>query len=254
MIEFQKTGDSRTALTISIVFHSAIVLLIFIFGFGFVVPDPPLGSESVMLTLKDFGMDNDAAGDVESNSPSETVTEAAQTSPQTTPTQNTPVPVVTQTTSTTSTPTTTQTTTKPVATEPQIDPGLNNILDMINNNNGGGGSQGQTSGQGNQGAEDGNIDGNGVFDGGGWSLVGRGIVGYPTLGEDIKEEGKVVLDIWVDRNGKVTASSVNIAKSNTSSSYLFELAKKAAKTAKFNVKQDAPPSQSGSMTFIFKLN
>jgi len=130
-----------------------------------------------------------------------------------------------------------------------------NILNQINQS-GGGGSDGSDKGPGNQSNPDGKIEGKGVFggrDGNGWELSGRSMLGNPKLNEKPTEEGKVVLRIYVDKNGKVTKAVPLIEESNTASSYLFNLAQKAALSAKFNVAPDAPASQSGKMTFNFKL-
>ena len=75
----------------------------------------------------------------------------------------------------------------------------------------------------------------------------------PKVGEKPKEEGKVVLNIWVDKNGHVLRTTQNLKESNTTSQYLFNLAKNAAAKAKFNPSPDAPPQQKGKMTFVFIL-
>jgi hypothetical protein len=62
-----------------------------------------------------------------------------------------------------------------------------------------------------------------------------------------------VLTIFVDRNGNVLRTQRDYAKSNTSSNYLFGLAEKAAKTARFTVKTDAAAEQRGQMVFRFEL-
>ncbi|NNE54854.1 MAG: energy transducer TonB [Flavobacteriales bacterium] len=252
MIDIPNTGDKRVALIISVVVH-ALILLWLLFMIKFVVPDPPLGERSVMLTMKDFGFDSQGSGAVESESPTEeeTVEETAQTTP--TQTETATEEVVTQETSETQVESSTAETTSESTTQQQeVSSELNNILDQINNN--GGGGDGSSSTPGNEGTEDGEIDGKGIFDGGGWELSGRGIIGYPTLNDAVTEEGIVVLNIYVDRNGNVIDTQRNYSLSNTSSDKLFKLAEKAAKTAKFNVKPNAPPKQKGVMTFKFELN
>jgi len=128
----------------------------------------------------------------------------------------------------------------------------------MNSSNGGGGSDGNSEGVGNEGDKNGQIDGSGAVqgDGIGFSLAGRGLIGRPKLTENPKEEGVVVLNVYVDRNGKVTRTTRNYEKSVVSAQghTLFALAEAAAKTAKFSVKNDAPSEQKGEMTFRFELN
>ena len=255
MIEIQNTGDSKAAMTIAVVFHIAILLWL-LFGVNWLVPDPPLDERQVMLSLADFGMDNSGSGNVESENPSET--EQVEEVPQTTETvtESTPAQeVITQEESTVSTTTSTNTTeTESTSQEPEISSELDNILGQISN---GGEGDGDSNTAGNEGIETGQIEGKGVFDGGGgWALTGHGLKTGPTLGDAVTEEGTVVLDIYVDKHGNVIDTKRNYGKSNTSSDKLFRLAEKAAKTVKFTSKSDAPSTykKKGSMTFIFKLN
>lgn len=243
---------------------SVLVLLLCIFLTAFSLPDPLPGETFVAVGMADYGSVVEASGDTESENPSESV-EDNQAESQTTEAveTNTAPEVVTQETAPVTTPSGSNTTTPTKPTpepepepEPEVSKGLGNILDKINETGGGSPSEGGGEGTGNEGTQSGNIDGMGVVsgDGIGFSLGDRGMTGRPKLSEQPKEEGRVVLDIYVDRNGNVLETRPNYDRSNTSSSYLFELAKKAAKKAKFQVSADAPPKQKGSMTFIFKLN
>ncbi len=251
-----KTKDTRPALAISVAFHVLIVLLLII-GVAFKMPDPPIKDQYVSVALADFGNSSTGQGDVESENPrEETQQEDTPQETQTQPVETQPDPIVTQTESEVSTPSSTEETvdnTPDPEPDPQVSDALSNALNNINNSGGGDGDDGTS---GNVGTQDGDIDGKGVFGDGsanGWSLSGRGMSGEPSLSESPIEEGKVVLEIFVDRDGKVKNTKRNYGLSNTSSDYLFKLAEKAAKTAAFTVKSDAPPLQKGSMTFHFKL-
>ena len=98
-------------------------------------------------------------------------------------------------------------------------------------------------------------DGRGTFGGNGSSfeLGGRSLIAGPSIGERPKEEGKVVLNIWVNREGNILRVSHNLKESTTTSQYLFNLAKKSAQKAKFNPSPNSAPEQRGKMTFIFIL-
>ena len=252
--------DRRKAAVISGLIFSVIMVLCF-FLTAFTIQDPPPGDQFVAVGMADFGQDLSASGDSESEVPSEEVQEvveeeAAQSEEvQTTQTEE----IVTQEQSEASVPTSTTTEPtqeqEPAEEEQQVSSGLSSILDKINDSSGGGGSEGQGEGTGNEGDPGGQIDGTGVVqgDGVGWSLAGRGMLGKPKLNENPTEEGDVVLNIYVNKQGKVVRTSRNYPLSTTSSNYLFELAEKAAKTAKFSVKNDAPAEQKGTMTFRFRL-
>lgn len=252
--------DKRTGWIISIGVH-LVLFVLFYFLAAYVITDPPPGDLYVEVAMADYGTDVTGSGEFETEVPSETLEEVVEenVSESTQPVETTQAdPVVTQETSEVSTPsseTTTESSQEVEDPEPEVSNELSNVLNQINNS-GGGGSEGSTEGTGNEGTTEGNIEGKGVVggkDGIGWELSGRGMVGDPSLSEKPTEEGKVVLDIYVDRQGKVIRTARNYVESNTSSSYLFELAEKAAKTARFNVKDNAAPSQKGKMTFNFKL-
>lgn len=254
--------DKRNNLIAGIVtfFFTLIVLIICFFLVAFSMPDPPPGETFVSVGMADFGNFEEGSGNEESENPSEV--EQADTSEESSSSETIETSaaedLVTQDEAPVSTPASTETAKDPVPTpdpEPTVSKGLDNILNKINEGQGGGPSDGQSQGTGNSGNPNGDIDGKGVVQGEGigWALSGRGLEGKPRLSEDPTEEGRVVLDIYVDRQGNVIETRPNYNKSNTTSSYLFELAKKAAKKAKFSVKNNAPPKQKGEMTFNFKL-
>lgn len=252
-----KTKDERnkTAIGISVIFHVAVLLCIIFFG-SFKMADPPPGTEFVSLSLADYGDSIDGGGNTESETPSEQ-DDTEPASQTTTQVETTPDPIVTQETSTISTPTSTEDTPDNTEQEPEISSQLSDALNLINSDGGGASPDGTTTGNSNQGTESGSIDGVGVVAGGaiGYNVPGRSLVGAPTLDDAVTEEGTVVLDVYVDKSGKVVSTKRNYGLSNTSSDYLFTLAEKSAKTAKFNANPDAGPTpQKGKMTFNFRLN
>ncbi|MEZ4800645.1 MAG: TonB family protein [Flavobacteriales bacterium] len=149
---------------------------------------------------------------------------------------------------------------KPDPKPQEVSNPLNNALNSLNNNNGSQSGGGDTQGGGKEGNPDGRVDGKGIFNGGGgngsWALTGRSMTAQPKLDERPTEEGKVVVDIIVDKNGNVVSANVNSQLSNTTASgatQLYALALKAAKSAKFSVKPDATTNQKGSITIYFEL-
>ena len=241
-------------------FLMLIVLVICFFLVAFSMPDPPPGETFVSVGMADFGNFEEGSGNEESENPSEVEQDDTSEESASSETVETIAAeqIVTQETAEVITPASQQATADPTPNpnpEPTVSKGLGSILDKINEGQGGGASNGQSQSSGNSGNPNGDIDGKGVVQGEGigWALSGRGLEGKPKLSEDPTEDGRVVLDIYVDRSGNVVETRPNYNKSNTTSSYLFDLAKKAAKKAKFSVKNNAPPKQKGEMTFNFKL-
>ena len=250
-----KEEKNKTAIVISVIFHAVVLLLIIFLG-SFKMADPPPGTEFVSLSLADYGDSVTGGGNTESEIPSEE-NDIEPASETTTQVEATPDPIVTQETSAISAPTSTEEPQEETQPEPEVSSALNDALSMINSDGGGAASDGVTEGNSNQGTQSGNIDGIGVVAGGaiGYEMAGRSLVGSPTLDDAVTEEGKVVLDIWVDKNGNVKDTDRNYILSNTSSDYLFGLAEKAAMTAKFNANPAAGPTpQKGKMTFNFRLH
>ncbi len=117
-----------------------------------------------------------------------------------------------------------------------------------------GGSEGNGEGIGDRGNPDGMPGGKGVLGRGNgtWELAGRSLVKGISI-ETTKEEGIVVLKIWVDRRGNVFKAEPILSQCTTTSEYLFGLAKKAAMQNQYDSKPEAAPEQVGKMTFKFIL-
>jgi colicin import membrane protein len=122
-------------------------------------------------------------------------------------------------------------------------------------------SEGIAGGTGNQGDPNGSIDskvrghGSGLGDKGvvTYDLKGRGFQALPEPKYDYQEEGKVVVEVSVDRQGKVIQATPGIRGSTTLNEYLLKVAKEAALKAQFEVKADAPSIQKGTITYNFIL-
>ncbi|MFZ6051964.1 energy transducer TonB family protein [Halocola ammonii] len=250
--------DKRIAGLVTGILHIAL-LLIFIFVQAFSMPDPPPGEKVVEISMADYGNTATGSGDTETEVPSQQREEVVEEQVSETPQTQESVPtdaIETQADSEISAPTSTEDTEteeEPEEEEPKVSSDLSNALNQMNQ--GGGGGDGDDSETGNEGNQEGNIEGSGVVggkNGVSFSLSGRGMIGEPA-GVKPTEEGKVVLDIYVDKQGKITRHKRNYEKSNTASDYLFSLAEQALKTVTFDTKGNAPPVQKGTITFNFKL-
>jgi len=122
-------------------------------------------------------------------------------------------------------------------------------------------SEGETGGSGNQGYVTGdpnskNRTGSGQgTKGSGYSLSGRSLSGsLPQPEYGIQEEGIVVIEITVDKEGRVTNATPVLRGTTTQNSYLWKVAREAAMKARFNSDSNAPSFQKGTITYHFVLN
>ncbi len=128
-------------------------------------------------------------------------------------------------------------------------------------------SEGIAGGAGNQGDPNGSVNskvrgvGSGLGDKGSglgakgisYDLQGRGFQALPPPKYDYQGEGRVVVEVSVDRSGKVVQATPGTKGSTTLDEYLLKVAKEAALGARFEVKQDAPAIQKGTITYNFIL-
>jgi TonB family protein len=118
-------------------------------------------------------------------------------------------------------------------------------------------SQGTTPGAGNQGnpAGDPAQEGTGTGSSGmSYSLDGRSVVGaLPKPDYPVREEGRVVIEIYVDQQGRVTRTVFRSMGSTTTNNSLVAAAQRAAGQARFNVDETAPFPQIGTITYNFRI-
>lgn len=121
-------------------------------------------------------------------------------------------------------------------------------------------SEGVAGGTGNQGVPTGSVDskvrgdGSGLGDSGiSYNLAGRGVQRLPQPKYDYQEEGRVVVEVSVDRQGKVVLAVPGSKGSTTLNEYLLKVAKEAAMGAQFEANPSAPAVQKGTITYNFIL-
>ena len=227
----------------------AVVLL----SFGYDPPDPPIPEEGVEVNLgdSDFGSGDDPkpASTASSYAPpaaqNQVATQQAEPTPSldaSTNQGNTVSPAVTE---------------QPTVENKEPEINKNALFTGRRNQSSGTGSQGVSTGTGDQGRPNGtpnsnNYTGNGGGNGN-YSLAGRSSVALPRPDYKSNDQGTVVVQIWVDRNGNVTRAEYQPKGSNTSNGYLVNQAIAAAKRARFNADPAAPEEQKGTITYIFKI-
>ncbi|MBR2166768.1 MAG: energy transducer TonB, partial [Paludibacteraceae bacterium] len=125
----------------------------------------------------------------------------------------------------------------------------NQLGALFGNNNAGAAGSGDTQGN----SQRGNAEvGKGSSGGNSWALDGRRCKALPKPSNDFKQEGKVVVAIIVDGNGKVVSAKATEG-TTISNDATIQLALKAAYKAEFSF-TDRPDKQFGTITYIFKFN
>lgn len=142
-----------------------------------------------------------------------------------------------------------------VKEEPKVNP--NALYTPNKNSNKTSGSQGNGDTQGDQGkptgsAESTNPDGtSGAGNGVSFDLQGRGSVNLPKPSYDSKEQGKVVVTIWVNAEGRVVRVIEGTKGTTVTDQRLLAVAKEAALRAAFTPDPKATDLQKGTITYIF---
>ncbi|MCC9017287.1 energy transducer TonB [Flavobacterium lipolyticum] len=123
-----------------------------------------------------------------------------------------------------------------------------------------GGSGGGTGGGNGTGNGIGNGSGYGPGSGGGsgggsgYSLNGRKALSKPAPKYTCNEEGKVVVEVTVDQNGKTISATAGIKGTTNTASCLLEQAKIAALNTKWSADDKAAAKQVGKIIYNFSLD
>ena len=247
-----ETKDRGIAVAGTILVHALIVLVLLLMAFRTPLPLP--GEEGVEV---DLGMMDQGMGNIQPEKPA--IPMAAQPQQQQNKSKE---DIVTQNDDET------PAIEKPKNTKPKQEkpteepkPTINQrALFKGNNNPQAGGSEGITGQPGDQGNPNGlagikKYDGNGgKGNGTGYDLGGRGAKSLHRPNDDFSEEGIVVVDIWVNRQGKVTRAEVATKGTTVINSDMRNKAKQAALRSSFASDPDAPEEQHGTITYTFVIN
>ncbi len=253
MTEAQKNKVVSGALTALIM---GVVVVICV-SFGYNPPNPPIPEEGVEVNLgnSDFGLGSDPTPEA-SSAASQYVPPAASER------------ISTQNTEPTTSLNASQQTGSVTNPNAEIQPKEENKQPEINsralftgkrNNSQSGGSEGVAGGEGNQGKAGGDpnskrYDGQPGNGGAGFSLAGRKAVALPVPSYNNNRQGKIIVKIWVDRNGSVIKAEAPERGSSITETGMVEQAKSTALKAKFTAKTDAPETQVGTITYTYIIN
>lgn len=267
--EIWNDKDRRKGLIGSIVFHALLLLLFLFVGLKYMEPKP---EEGIIIN---FGNSETGMGDQADGA------QTAMTEPTPLQTSQDPVetpddavdPIQTQDvveapsvpTKTSNKPKT-EDKPKPVEPEkPKASSELEKMLQSVKSSKTGG--EGEKEGAGDQGDPNGDPnsknrygDGGGGNGGGGnYLLGGRQALSKPKPDYPCTDEGRVVVKIYVDQNGKVTTAIpgeriAGGAATTTASGCLFDKAKAAALKTTWQPDSDAPSQQIGYIIYNFSKN
>ena len=250
------TKNRRKAIIGTVLFHIGLLLCFIFVGLNYQIPPPPEEGITINFGYQDFGSGSEQT---------EQIVEEQEITPQEI-VNNNPVVEDISTQDIEETPTTKlkehleeskevkrieEKKPEPVVNTKALYPGKKQ-----NNSN----SQGISEGQGDQGSQDGDPNSN-AYTGGGigkngiaYQLGGRTIAEIKKPNYDSQQQGKVVVTIRVDRNGKVISATPGAKGSTTTNAYLYSKAKEAALKTTFEANTTAPEIQVGTIIYNFKLN
>ena len=250
------TKNRREAIIGTVLFHIGLLLCFIFMGLSYQIPPPPEEGITINFGYQDFGSGSEQP---------EQIVEDQEITPQEI-VNNNPVVEDISTQEIEETPTTKlkeqleepkevikieEKKPEPVVNTKALYPGKKQ-----NNSN----SQGISEGQGDQGSQNSDPNSN-AYTGGGigtngiaYQLGGRTIAEIKKPNYDSQQQGKVVVTIRVDRNGKVISATPGAKGSTTTNAYLYSKAKEAALKTTFEANTRAPEIQVGIIIYNFKLN
>lgn len=136
---------------------------------------------------------------------------------------------------------------------------LNSLLNG-DSNNGEPKGEGDDKNEGVKGNVNGDADSNkyygntGSGSGGNYNLAGRKALSKPKKQPDCQEEGIVVVRIQVDKTGKVIYALPGVKGTTNSADCLLKPAREAALNTTWNVDDNAPSKQTGTIIYKFSLS
>lgn len=256
--------NKRKGLIGTLVFHALLVLIFSIYGLSHSVPLPEQG-----ISLN-FGTSDVGSGEVQPDNFSELESPVDEEQSENVPeevvaeveeevlTSEAETPIEIEEKKPTEKPVEKVEEVKEVEKPRELNPNLSKALNKAFTNNGGGGSEGDDDEKGDKGKIEGSKDGKSYTGGGSgngldYSLDGRGVVSVPKIEDKSQEQGKVVVDIVVDRNGNVISAKAGGRGSTTNATVLLTKAREAALKTKFTQNLSGPIEQRGAITFVFIL-
>ena len=234
------TGEQKTGLIGTVLFHLFLLICFLMYGLTSLDPPPDSGI-ALNFGTSDFGM-----GEIQ---PEET------SSSEITPTDPDIVDAAPVESNTVEEEVITQDAVKTVEVPKEEKKTLSNAFTKKSTT----GSEGTDNKNGDKGKVDGTKDGS-SYDGKGdegngysYNLSDRGHLSIPKPIDKSQEEGKVVVQIYVDPSGNVIKVKAGVKGTTTTNKTLWNKAGDAALKAKFTPNSNAPEQQTGTITYIFVI-
>lgn len=265
-----KTKEEKKSLMITTVIHLVILALLFLYGLKYL--DPPIEKGiAINFGTTDYGSGDVQPTEVIKTAPVEASSSqpeiAANTSEDKVLTQETEeAPVINnKEKEVKETKVVKEEVKEVVKSDPKPDKSttdvLSSFIDGPKNDGKAQGGEGNDSKAGDKGSRDGDPNANSYYgmgvglDGdGNYRLGGRKALVKKIIVQDCNQEGIVVVDIDVDRQGNVIKALAGVKGTTNNSKCLLEPARQAALQTKFNPDEKAPARQIGQIIYHFKLS
>ena len=140
--------------------------------------------------------------------------------------------------------------------EQTVDNRITKAGNLFNNNNNDSQSEGPDNNPFNKGKLNGDPDGNSYVGGDGLdgkynSTFKRKLLFVPKITDNSQKEGKVVVEMVVDRNGKVLSARAGLPATTLQDKKIWEMLEREMKKTKFSANPNAPATVRGTLTFNF---
>lgn len=265
-MKYLETKEEKKSFTITAMIFALLLLLCFFLGMTYMDP-PPENGIAINFGTSDMGM-----GDVQPTEPIQSAPQPTESVPEPTPVTD---PVLTQDVLDAPVIKKEEPKKEKPKEEPKTQPkpkpeptpsksttdALSSIIDGPKTEGKTNGGQGNDNQAGDKGKIDGSLAGSYGAGGGGkgdggsgkgrYNLAGRKALALPNPKYTCNEEGTVVVQISVDRNGKVTSATGGARGTTNTAKCLNDQAEAAAMSAKFD--EGDVDKQVGSIVYNFKL-
>lgn len=264
-MKFLETKHEKKSFVITVIITTIILLLCFFFGMTYMDP-PPENGIAINFGNMDTGMNNDNSAELTQSAPQPTKSESQPTPvSEQVATQDIEEATVIKETKKEKPIKPVKEVTKPVEPKKQTPSkdaaeALKNLMNGPKQDGTTNKSDGDGNTPGNQGALNGSLYANTYYgEGGGnsgngtskWGLKGRKFAGNKKVQPPCNDEGRVVMEITVNKQGEVIAAQKTINGSNTTSKCLVDAAKEIALSHKWQPDNNAPDKQKGFVVVNF---
>ena len=256
--ERSENKNKRKGLITTIVVHAALMVLFAFYGLTYLDPPPEEGGIPINFGTSDEGMMSDIPEPPSESIPEPTQAESVEEVEDVLTQDTEDAPVLEEKKEEEE-----KIVEEKIVEEKKPKPKPNRALSMAermkSNSTTKGGGDGITGKPGDQGKINGDENSKnytglgGKGEGPSFSLGGRSMKSTPEIEDNSQDEGTVVVEIIVDKYGKVIRANAGARGSSTTSPILYKKATDAALNTKFSANPDAD-QQKGTMTFIFILN